>query len=156
MAIRNRVGTHITGQMLSATVLVAGFASGEVRGTREMISFWGGYDPDTGTIIDRRHALFGHDLTGKIFVVPHGKGSSTGSAVLLDALVSGHAPAGIILNRTDEIIALGVVVFEEFYGPSIPVVVLSDDDFTTALEGKYAEILPDGTVSVSTNEGNGK
>jgi predicted aconitase with swiveling domain len=96
---------------LNATVLVDGAASGPVCAARDMISFWGRYDPETGTVIDRRHSLAVLCLTGTIFVLPHGKGSSTGSAVLLDALVLGTAPAAILLNSADEIIALGAVVF---------------------------------------------
>lgn len=141
------------GLNVSSTVLVSGSAIADVCGTREPLSFWGGYDPETGTVIDRRHELVGEVLTGKIFVVPHGKGSSTGSAVLLDALVSGNAPAGIILSRVDEIIALGVVIFEEFYGRSIPVSVLEDDDFSLAMQGRRIQIHPDGTVVISTDEG---
>lgn len=147
--------TPSLGLTVSSTVLVSGSAIGTVCGTRESISFWGGYDPETGTVIDRRHELVGEVLTGKIFVVPHGKGSSTGSAVLLDALVSGNAPAGIILSSVDEIIALGVVIFEEFYGRSIPVSVLEDDDFDLAMQGCRIQILADGRVIIFTDEGAG-
>jgi predicted aconitase with swiveling domain len=68
---------------LNATVAVEGAASGPVRAASDIISFWGGYDPSTGIVIDRRHSLSGRCLTGTIFVLPHGKGSSTGSVVLL-------------------------------------------------------------------------
>ncbi|MGE8062488.1 aconitase X swivel domain-containing protein [Pseudomonas sp. NPDC089547] len=129
-------------------VLVSGQADAQLCATRNMISFWGGYDPATGVIIDQHHPLSGTNLTGKIFALPKGKGSSTGSAVLLDALQSGHAPAAIILNKVDEIIALGVVVFEEFFGQKIPVVQLDDADFEAAFGASSASIAEDGTVTL--------
>ncbi|WP_420712895.1 aconitase X swivel domain-containing protein [Pseudomonas sp. TB1-B1] len=50
-----------------------------------MLSFWRD-EPATGEIVNRHHPLSGESLTGKIFALPKGKGSSTGSAVLLNAL----------------------------------------------------------------------
>ncbi|WP_434772337.1 aconitase X swivel domain-containing protein [Pseudomonas entomophila] len=131
-----------------ARVLVSGHVHGPLLATRNMISFWGGYDPATGLIIDRHHPLCGKNVTGKIFALPKGKGSSTGSAVLLDALHSGHAPAAIILNTVDEIIALGVVVFEEFFGKGIPVVQLENSDFEALFSARNACIAEDGTVAL--------
>jgi cis-L-3-hydroxyproline dehydratase len=125
---------------------VPGEASGDVRASRQMLSFWGGVDPATGAVIDRRHPLRGQSLAGTVVVLPKGKGSSTGSYVLLDSLVAGVAPAGIVLNRIDEIIALGVVVHEEFNGRAIPVVVLDDPDFELALAAERAELFADGRV----------
>ncbi|MFJ7727737.1 aconitase X swivel domain-containing protein [Neobacillus sp. NPDC097160] len=134
--------------IVSGRVLVRGEADGEVCGTRDRISFWGGYDPATGKVVDRHHSLCGETLTSKIFVLPKGKGSSTGSYVLLDAMVSGNAPAGIILNKVDEIISLGVIVCEEFFDKKIPIVVLEDEDFSLAVHAKTAKIHEDGTVAL--------
>ena len=125
---------------------MAGEADADVTASREMLSFWGGVDPATGTVIDSRHPLCGRSITGTVVVLPKGKGSSTGSYVLLDSLVAGTGPAGIILNRVDEILALGAVVHEEFHGTTIPVVVLDDAQFEQALTARRAEVRRDGTV----------
>ncbi len=125
---------------------MAGEADAEVRASRMMLSFWGGVDPATGTVIDCRHSLCGQSITNTIVVLPKGKGSSTGSYVLLDSLVAGTAPAGIILNSVDEIISLGAVVHEEFYGETIPVLVLDDASFEQALTARRARVHGDGTV----------
>ena len=130
----------------AAQVLVAGEASGDVVASRQMLSFWGGVDPATGTVIDHRHPWCGRSLAGAVVVLPKGKGSSTGSYVLLDSLAAGVAPAGIVMNRVDEIIALGVVVHEELNGRAIPVVVLDDADFELALAARRAEIFLDGRM----------
>jgi predicted aconitase with swiveling domain len=127
-------------------VLVAGEASGDVLASRQMLSFWGGVDPATGTVIDHRHPWRGRSLAGAVVVLPKGKGSSTGSYVLLDSLAAGVAPAGILMSQIDEIIALGVVVHEEFNGRAIPALVLDGADFELALAAGRAEIFTDGRV----------
>jgi cis-L-3-hydroxyproline dehydratase len=136
----------ITTTLRAAQVLVTGAASGDVLATRQMLSFWGGVDPATGAVIDHRHPLFGRSLAGTVLVLPKGKGSSTGSYVLLDALVAGVAPAGIVMKQVDEIIALGVIVNEEFNDRAIPVFVLDDAAFELALTASRAELFADGRV----------
>jgi DNA-binding CsgD family transcriptional regulator len=54
--------------------------------TTEALSLWGGFDPDTGTVTDAHHPLCGTRLAGSIFVLPAGRGSSTSSAILLEAV----------------------------------------------------------------------
>lgn len=143
----------VTTTMLQAKVLIDGSAEGPVRASRDAISFWGGFDPATGEVIDRRHPLFGEILTDTVFVVPHGKGSSTGSPVLVDALLQGNAPAAIILNRVDEIIALGGVVYEEFFQQTMPILVLDDEAFTVVVEATYVRIESPGRVWAYHNQG---
>lgn len=127
-------------------VLVKGNTDAEIVSTLEMISFWGGFDQYTGLVVDQHHPLANRSLSGKIFVVPKGKGSSTGSPILVDAIMSGHAPSAILLKEPDEIMALGGVVCEKFFGKSIPMIVLSEDDFATALVAKKAKIYSDGEI----------
>ena len=127
-------------------VLVAGDSAGDIAASREMLSFWGGVDPATGTVIDHRHSLCGQSIAGRIVVLPKGKGSSTGSYVLLDAWVAGTGPAGLLLNKVDEIMSLGAVVHEELNGQAVPVFVLDDVSFDLALGASSAELRADGTV----------
>ncbi|WP_460834948.1 aconitase X swivel domain-containing protein [Nocardioides hungaricus] len=132
--------------MSAQRVLVAGAAAGPVAASRQMLSFWGGVDPGTGTVIDHRHPLCGESLAQHVVVLPKGKGSSTGSYVLVDAWVGGTGPAAILLNRVDEVIALGAVVHEELNAVSVPVFVLDDASFERALGARSAELFRDGTV----------
>lgn len=131
-----------------AQVLVDGSGAGNVRATDEPISFWGGFDPATGTVIDHRHPLHGQVLTGTVFVVPHGKGSSTGSPVLLDALMQDTAPSAILLQRVDEIIALGGVVAEEFFDRTIPILVLDRSTFEQALIASFIRVDRGGNIRI--------
>lgn len=133
---------------IKGEVIVKGSVYGEVIGSEEKLSFWGGYDPDTGIVIDRRHPLSGQSLINKILAIPSGKGSSTGSTVFLDALYSNHAPAGLIMTRADEIISLGIIISEMLLGKSIPVVVVSAEDFSAILSAREAKIYEDGRVEL--------
>ena len=46
--------------------LFAGSARGRVVRLDEPLSLWGGMDPATGTVIDRRHPQSGQDLAGRV------------------------------------------------------------------------------------------
>lgn len=127
-------------------MLVTGEAVGEVISTKEMFSFWGGFSPDTGVVVDQHHQLANQSLAGKVLVVPRGKGSSTGSPVLVDAIMSGNGPVAIVLKEVDEIMALGGVVCKEFFNTTIPIIVLKDEYFSKALTAKKATIHADGQI----------
>ncbi|MEC1715134.1 aconitase X swivel domain-containing protein [Schinkia azotoformans] len=134
--------------IVTGKVIASGEVRGEIVGTNHLLSFWGGFDPVTGKIIDRHHPLCGETLTGKIFVLPRGKGSSTGSPILLDAIMLGNAPAGLIMNKADVIISLGIIVCEEFFKKGIPIIVLNNEDFSEAVQAKEAVIKEGGTVTL--------
>lgn len=106
-----------------ALVLAPGIATGEVMVLDEPLSFWGGLDPETGTLIDAHHPLVGAALTGKVLVMPSGRGSSSSSYVFAEAIRAGTAPAAVVLAEPDPILALGSIVAAELYGIEVPVVV---------------------------------
>jgi predicted aconitase with swiveling domain len=137
-------------RVLTGRVLVPGFGRGEALVSKEALSFWGGFCPRTGEIIDRRHELSGAIATGRVFVFPHGRGSSTSSATLLESIKTGAAPAAIINLRVDPILALGSIVADELYHQTIPIVVLARKDFFSIKQGNRVTIEPDGTVKIST------
>lgn len=112
--------------MVAVKTLVGGRAEGEVVVLDEPLSFWGGYDPETGRIIDRRHPQLGVSLVDVIVILPAGRGSSSSTSVLAEAIRLGTAPAGIVLTSPDAIIALGAMVAEELYGTTMPVVVMTE------------------------------
>ena len=67
-------------------MLIAGEARGTVLALDEPLSFWGGFDAETGTVIDRAHPQVGASLAGRVVVMPFGRGSSSGSSVLAEAI----------------------------------------------------------------------
>jgi predicted aconitase with swiveling domain len=117
--------------MPEGRTLVPGEAHGPALVLTEPLSFWGGLDPATGTIIDVHHPQRGAVVTGSVLVMPGGRGSSSSSSVLAEAIRAGTAPAAIVLAEPDPIIALGAIVALELYGASIPIAVLELSDVDT-------------------------
>jgi len=62
--------------VLRGRKVIGGAAEGEAVVTKEPVSFLGGVNPDKGVVVERGHELEGQSITGKIFVFPHGKGST--------------------------------------------------------------------------------
>ncbi|MGE5485513.1 MAG: aconitase X swivel domain-containing protein [Ignavibacteriales bacterium] len=133
--------------------VVPGAAEGPAVVSKQPISFWGGVNASTGEVIDRRHERYGTLIAGRVFVFPQGKGSSTASAVLMEAIKGGKAPAAIVNLKVDPILALGAIVADELYHKTIPVVVVSEEDFDRIREGERLVIHPDGQIDVSATAG---
>jgi len=104
-------------------VIVAGDAAGVAVVLDEPVSFWGGFDAETGCIIDQHHPQCGVRLSGAIICMQSGRGSSSASSVLAESIRLGTAPAAFVLQESDEILALGVIVGEEIYGVATPIVI---------------------------------
>ena len=138
---------------ISGEPLVAGEATGLALAADEPLSLWGGYDAVTGTIIDRRHPLAGHAASGRVLVVPFSRGSSTTTAVLLESIRAGTAPAAIVTTGRDTFFALASIVASELYGRSVPVIVVSTDDFARLQTGDEIDITPDGQMRVCRRAG---
>jgi len=138
------------GLVLQGDPVVRGAASGEVLASKEPLSFWGGYDYKTGVIIDQRHPLRGKSAAGLILAIPFTRGSSTTTAVLLEAVKAGAAPAAIISSARDSFFALASIVADEMYGRPIPFVVVSGEDFNRLESGWRVTIREDGSVEVNT------
>jgi uncharacterized protein len=112
--------------MTEGRTLVAGRASGDALVLDDPLSFWGGVDPATGDVIDPHHPQRGANIAGRVLVIPGGRGSSSSSTVLAEALRAGVGPAAIVLTEPDAILALGAIVARELYGVGIPVVECAD------------------------------
>lgn len=123
-------------------VVVGGGATGRLVVSPAPLSFWGGYDSATGEVIDRRHPLSGQRIAGCVLALPWTRGSSTTTAVLLEAVRRGTAPAAILLPASDTFIALASVVAHELYGRGFPVLVVDP----AALDGM------DGTMVHLTSQ----
>lgn len=131
----------------AATRIAGGEAQGAVIYSAVPLSFWGGIDPASGQVIDRHHPLNGAATAGRILALPGARGSCTGSSVMLELLLGGHAPAALILAEPDEILALGVLVAEIMFGVTIPVVAIGSVAFAALNDACFARIS-DGRVDV--------
>ena len=95
--------------MVTGRVLVPGEAVGPLLRLRAPISFWGGVDPRTGRVADPRHPDHGRSLAGTVLVVPSAVGSSSSSAIMLELMRNGVAPAAVLMGKADAILALGEI-----------------------------------------------
>jgi uncharacterized protein len=123
------------------------------------LSFWGGVDPHEGVVVSRHHPQFGTALKGRILVMPSGRGSSSSSSVLAEAIRLGTAPAGILLREPDSIVVLGAVVARELYGVELPVVALDEEDYRFLRPGDVVSIDATGdpaTLHAGSDEKTGK
>jgi predicted aconitase with swiveling domain len=125
------------------TFLVPGTAAGPVLATAPL-SFWGGVAPETGAVIDRSHPALGLNVAGRILVMPAGRGSSSSSAVLAEAIRLGTAPAAIVLREPDPILTVGALVAERLYGRTCPVVLLAAADHDLVAAAGWAEVSAAG------------
>jgi uncharacterized protein len=96
--------------VLTGRGIVPGRVEGEALVSHETISGWGGIDPATGTIIERRHELFGVCFTGKVLVFPGAKGSSGWSGFFQATRLLGTAPLAMVFTVLSTKSALGAVV----------------------------------------------
>lgn len=129
-------------QVLGAPLLAA----------NEPLSFWGGFDYHSGEIIDRRHPLSGEIAAGKVLALPFTRGSSTTTAVLLEAVRAGTAPAAILTTGVDTFFSLASVVADEMYAAPIPILALAPEDFPRLRSGDMLEIHPDGRIVLTTHK----
>jgi hypothetical protein len=133
-------------RVIAGRPIVAGEAEGVALVSDDPLSFWGGYDFRTGTIIDEHHPLVGTRAGGTILAVPFSKGSSTTTAVLLESVRAGTAPAAILTTGVDSFFALASIVAGEMYGKSFPVVALTPEDFARLVSGERLAVDRSGVV----------
>lgn len=128
-------------------ILVSGpAAQGEGLVLSAPISFWGGIDPRTGRIIDVRHPQCGLDIAGRVLFLPGTIGSSSASAVLLELVHAGRAPAAVVLHKADAILLLGLIVAREM-GWEAPIALRLDRDEHRPFSGRYVSVAADGLIA---------
>ena len=88
-------------------------------------------------------------MSDRVVVLERGRGSSSSSSILLEAVRQRTAPRAFLLLETDGILALGAVVAREMYGRYPPVLVLESADFDRLRTGQDVEIGEDGVVRVA-------
>ena len=127
-------------------MLVAGKAGiGRALVLSAPISFWGGVDPKTGTIVDVRHPEHGETIAGRVLFLPGTIGSSSASAVLMELVHNGNAPAALVLHEPDAILLLGLIVAKEM-GWKTPVAVRLDKTLFGRLRDRQVSIGEDGRL----------
>lgn len=126
---------------IRAKPLLAGAARGSMLKLEAPLSFWGGVDPKTGAIIQVRHPQCGRTIGGTILCLPATIGSSSSSAVLLELIRGGHAPAALIMGTPDAILLIGCLIAREMGWQAPP---------AFALPALSQRRVPDGDYSISS------
>jgi len=112
-----------------AQLVVSADADGDILVCPEGLSFWGGVDPANGCVIDAHHALHGQSLAGRIVLMPTSRGSCSGSGVLLELALNGHAPAALIFCEDEGILTLGAVIASTMFERPVGIIRLSRADY---------------------------
>jgi len=126
--------------------LEAGAADGRVVVLDQPLSFWGGFDPKTGGIIDSRHPQSGVNLAGRVVLMRESRGSGTAPGSLAEAIRLGTAPAAIVLVTPDLNLAIGAAVGRRLYGRGLPVVTVTEDQLDALAEAPQLAIAADGAI----------
>jgi uncharacterized protein len=129
-------------------VLVSGAGEGPALVLDEPLSFWGGLDHHSGLIIDTRHAQRGRSVAGTVLVMPGGRGSSSSSSVLAEAIRLGRGPQAVLMPRADGIVVLGALVVQLLDGESPPVLEVGVADLRRISDGEWVSVAADGLLEV--------
>ncbi len=132
--------------------LHAGDVEGAVLLLAEPLSFWGGFDPRTGVIVDIHHPQRGESLSGKILLMVETRGSGSAPGNLAEAIRLGTAPAGIILLQPDINLSVGARVAETLYGKSCPIISVAPQQFAHLSKHAYLHISHDGNVGPALDD----
>jgi predicted aconitase with swiveling domain len=108
--------------------LAPGDAEGELLVLDEPISFWGGVDPASGTIVDVHHPQAGRSIRGRVLVLPGTRGSTAGPSALLETVYAGHGPAGILLTQPDLVCVVAIAALDSLGVPVPPVFAVHEAD----------------------------
>ena len=115
----------------------------------EPLSFWGGFDPVDGTIVDRHHPQRGTCVAGKVLVMQGSRGSAGTPAGVAEAIRRGVGPVAVLLGSADVNIAIGAMVADRLYGNAVPVLAVAPEDYPRLGTGDEIAIAADGTVTVT-------
>ncbi|MGB8841593.1 MAG: DUF126 domain-containing protein [Aliidongia sp.] len=129
---------------MKAEPILTGTARGPVLRLDRPLSFWGGVDPATGALLYPDGA--GTAVAGTVLMLPGTIGSSSSSAILLELLRNGLAPAALVLDRIDAILGLGILAAGEMGWPTIPLLILPAAEQRQFASGMLVEIDEAGSI----------
>ena len=131
--------------------IVGGVGEGRALVADTRISFWGGFDPVTGIIVEVGNPLEGECVANRVVVFRSTKGSSGTSRMLRLAKISGKFPVAFINTELDELSVLGCVA------QRLPLVTdLDCDPFDAIRTGDWVRVDADrGLVEIMSRSNSG-
>lgn len=134
---------------IEAQVLVPGRAEGTVLKLDDTLSFWGGFDPVNGEIIDVHHPQHGERVRGRILLIPESRGSAGTPGGIAETLRNGSGPRALVLGERDVNIGVGALVANRLYGLEVPVLAIPRALMASIESGERVSIGPDGVISIA-------
>lgn len=139
-------------ELIAEPLIPGGPARGPCLALSAPISFWGGVDPRSGAIIDARHPELGRNIAGTVLALPGTIGSSSASAVLLELVHAGKAPAALLMDAPDAILLLGLIVAREMGWPAPPAFRLPAAQ-QAAMSGRPIAVSETGRIALDAANG---
>ena len=131
---------------VQADVLISGNAKGPVLVLEEPLSFWGGFDPECGKIIDTHHSQYGETVRGRVLFIPASRGSAGTPGGIAETLRNGSGPCAFVLGKRDVNISIGVLVANRLYDMQVPVIEIPLQDFELFSSDDEVHIRLDGRL----------
>jgi predicted aconitase with swiveling domain len=134
---------------IEASVLIAGSASGPAMVLDDTLSFWGGFNPVSGEIIDVHHPQYQQLVGGKILCIPGSRGSAGTPGGIAETLRNGSGPLAFVLAERDVNISVGTLVANHLYDLEIPVLEVSLSEMKRICSGDQLTINRQGLLSIT-------
>ena len=134
---------------IEGRVLIAGSAGGPALVLDDRLSFWGGFNPVNGEIIDAHHPQYQQLVGGKILCIPQSKGSAGTPGGIAETLRNGSGPLAFVLGEPDVNISVGTLVANRLYDMNIPVLEISREQMKQVKTGEAVSIDRSGRLSVN-------
>lgn len=128
--------------------IVPGAINATVLRLEAPISFWGGVDYETGTIIDISHPQRSQRIGNRCVVIPSIRGSGGTPGNLADTIRRGCGPAGIVLGYPDINVMIGIKVAKKLYDRLCPLFVCRPEQLDEFQSGQRAHICANGAYTV--------
>lgn len=132
--------------IVDGRTIMSGKASGRVLKLDEPLSFLGGVDGSTGEL----RVGNGGNVAGRVLVFPKGKGSTVGSFVMYDLMVHGVAPAAVINESAETIVATGAVIASIPMVDSVPSIDMFEDGDDVEVDAASGKVEIKGVTMRAT------
>ena len=136
------------GDTIQGRVLVPGQASGPALVLDETLSFWGGFNPVNGEIIDIHHPQYQTRVGQYILFIPQSRGSAGTPGAIAETLRNGSGPAAFVLANADLNISVGVMVANRLYQLNVPVIEIALSQFAQIEYGSNIQVGEAGLIEI--------
>ncbi len=135
---------------LSGHLVLGKGTEGELLILDEPVGFWGGFDPETGTIVDSRHPQCGAVLTKKIVIMPALRGASSAGSPLAESLRKHTGPLALVLKTNSILAVTAGLVAQALYAVDLTLLVVTDEVYRSLATCRRIAIDGSGGITKVT------